>query len=176
MRRRQPKRGTGVAVSETLVLCYHAVSERWPAELSVTPDRLEEQLTGLVAQGYRGLTFYDAVFSPLPGPKLAVTFDDAFKSVFDLAAPVLARAGVPGTVFVPTAHAGARRMVWPGIDQWVGTEHEDELEAMSWADLRELADRGWEIGSHTRTHPHLTTVDDRTLADELEGSRERCAE
>jgi molybdopterin biosynthesis enzyme len=31
-------------VADVLVLCYHAVSERWPAALSVTPDAIEEQL------------------------------------------------------------------------------------------------------------------------------------
>ena len=35
---------------------------------------------------------------------------------------------------------------------------------MSWAELRTLADAGWEIGSHTVTHPHLTQLDDATLA------------
>jgi peptidoglycan/xylan/chitin deacetylase (PgdA/CDA1 family) len=45
---------------------------------------------------------------------------------------------------------------------------------MSWAELRRLADAGWEIGAHTRTHPHLTHVDDARLAEELRGSRADC--
>jgi peptidoglycan/xylan/chitin deacetylase (PgdA/CDA1 family) len=43
---------------------------------------------------------------------------------------------------------------------------------MSWDQLGELAEAGWEIGSHTRTHPHLTTLDDETLREELVRSRE----
>jgi peptidoglycan/xylan/chitin deacetylase (PgdA/CDA1 family) len=43
---------------------------------------------------------------------------------------------------------------------------------MSWAQLRELADAGWEIGSHTRTHPRLTQLADEELARELGESRE----
>ena len=31
---------------------------------------------------------------------------------------------------------------------------------MSWDQLGGLAEAGWEIGSHTRTHPHLTQVGD----------------
>src|SRR5205807_2801894 len=57
-----------VAVSDLLVLCYHAVSERWPADLSVTPVSLREQLGSLVARGYRGLTFADAVLGPPDEP------------------------------------------------------------------------------------------------------------
>jgi peptidoglycan/xylan/chitin deacetylase (PgdA/CDA1 family) len=43
---------------------------------------------------------------------------------------------------------------------------------MSWDELRGLAELGWELGSHTRSHPHLTSLPDRELAEELEGSRE----
>ena len=43
---------------------------------------------------------------------------------------------------------------------------------MSWAAAAELAAAGWEIGSHTMTHPLLTLVDGDRLRDELEGSRE----
>jgi peptidoglycan/xylan/chitin deacetylase (PgdA/CDA1 family) len=33
---------------------------------------------------------------------------------------------------------------------------------------------GWEVGSHTCSHPHLTTLDDLALADELERSKAAC--
>src|SRR3712207_7434183 len=45
---------------------------------------------------------------------------------------------------------------------------------MSWDQLRELADGGWEVGSHTVTHPHLTQVDDAELARQLADSRAEC--
>jgi peptidoglycan/xylan/chitin deacetylase (PgdA/CDA1 family) len=47
---------------------------------------------------------------------------------------------------------------------------------MAWDDLGELADRGWEIGSHTCSHPRLTTCDDDSLAHELVSSRACCEE
>ena len=55
-------------MSDVLVLCYHAVSPRWPADLSVTPEAFERQLQLLVGRGYRGATFHDAVTSPADGP------------------------------------------------------------------------------------------------------------
>ena len=44
-------------MGDPLVLCYHAVSERWPAPLSVTPDAFERQLRRLSRGGFRGVTF-----------------------------------------------------------------------------------------------------------------------
>jgi peptidoglycan/xylan/chitin deacetylase (PgdA/CDA1 family) len=162
---------------DVLVLCYHAVSEDWTAPLSVRPEQLAHQLESLVRRGYRGATFSDAVTQPSAGRTLAVTFDDAFLSVGQLALPILSGLGLPGTVFVPTdfPDSGAP-LRWPGVDHWLDTPHARELEPLSWSGLRELADRGWEVGSHTRSHPHLTGLEDGQLADELAGARQALEE
>ena len=162
-------------VPDLLVLSYHAVSESWPAALSVTPERFERQMGALVGAGYRGATLSDAASEPPAGKTLAVTFDDGYRSVLTHAFPVLERLRLPATVFVPTDFVGTEEpMSWPGVDHWLGGRHERELVPLSWAELRTLSSSGWEIGSHTCTHPHLTRLDDDRLADELGRSRARC--
>lgn len=85
------------------------------------------------------------------------------------------RLGLPGTVFAPTAYAGTDRLMgWDGYDVWLGTEHEEELRCMSWDELNGLAEDGWEIGSHTRTHPRLSQLGDDEIAEELSASRQDC--
>jgi peptidoglycan/xylan/chitin deacetylase (PgdA/CDA1 family) len=164
-------------VGEVLVLCYHAVSERFPASLAVSPDALRNQLGILVRRGYRGATFSGSISEPREGRTLAVTFDDAYRSVFRLALPILAEYGLPGTVFAPTAYIGAERpMRWPGIDRWHGTPHESELVPCSWPELELLVEAGWEVGSHTRTHPRLPELTDGELMTELSQSRRECEE
>jgi peptidoglycan/xylan/chitin deacetylase (PgdA/CDA1 family) len=160
-------------MADVLVLCYHAVSERFPAALSVTPEAFERQLRLLSRAGYRGATFEDAVRAG-DGRTVAITFDDAYLSVLELAKPLLDEAGFPATVYAPTAYLDTpeRPLAWDGIEQWLGGEHEQELLPMSWDQLGGLAEAGWEIGSHTRTHPHLTTLDDGSLREELVRSRE----
>jgi peptidoglycan/xylan/chitin deacetylase (PgdA/CDA1 family) len=44
---------------------------------------------------------------------------------------------------------------------------------MDWNMLREIAERGVEIGGHTSTHAHLTRLSDAELRHELRDSRER---
>jgi peptidoglycan/xylan/chitin deacetylase (PgdA/CDA1 family) len=164
-------------MTEVLVLCYHAVSPTWNAALSVTPDALEAQLSRLSRRGWRGATFRQAVLDP-PWPRtLVVTFDDAFLSVLTRARPILSELGLPGTVFAPTAFAAKRqKLLWSGVEQWSETEHAHELDGMSWDDLAVLDSDGWEVASHTRSHPRLTRLDDPTLRFELEESRRECAE
>ncbi len=162
-------------MNEVLVLCYHAVSEDWNANLSITPRRLESQLGRLVRRGYRGVTFTEAVSSPPPGKALAVTFDDGYRSVLDRGLPVLERLGLVGSVFVVTRFVGSGRpMSWPGVDRWVGGPHERELVPLDQEGIGRLTGAGWEVGSHTVSHPRLTRLDDPSLAAELSESRSEC--
>ena len=157
---------------EILVLGYHGLSDTWPDMTAVRPDAFEEHVELLVRRGYRGATFSDALTAPRAEKTVVITFDDACRSVFEHALPVLSRFGLPATVFVPTDYAGTDTpMGWAGFDRWLGTPHEPELACMSWDTLSALADAGWEVGSHTHSHPRLATVGDAPLEGELRESR-----
>jgi peptidoglycan/xylan/chitin deacetylase (PgdA/CDA1 family) len=164
-------------MKDVLVLCYHAVSERWPSELAVSPELLDAQVAGLKRRGYRATTFTRAVTDPPWGRTMAITFDDAYRSTLEHGLPVLARHEVPATVYAPTDFVGSDApMSWPGIEEWVDGPHAGELLCLGWDGLAELAEAGWEVGSHTRSHPRLPRVDDAELARELGDSRELIAE
>lgn len=141
-----------------LVLCYHAVSESWDHRLSLTPTRLLAQVRML-----RRLA------------PVHVTFDDAFSSILTVL-PTLQDAGVPVTVFVCSGFAdhGA-----PLLIPELATDDRRELaglRTLSWPELRELAESGVALGSHTVSHAHLTTLDDDRLTAELRESKRRIEE
>jgi peptidoglycan/xylan/chitin deacetylase (PgdA/CDA1 family) len=160
---------------DVLILCYHALSPTWTAALSISPARFERQMAIISSRGYRGATFTEAASNPPRGRVVAVTFDDAFRTVITLARPVLDRFGFPATVFAPTELVDSEPPVtWPGVERWLGGPAEQELALMSWAELRALADAGWEIGSHTASHARLTKLDDGVLDEELRGSKAAC--
>jgi peptidoglycan/xylan/chitin deacetylase (PgdA/CDA1 family) len=142
--------------ARALVLRYHAVSSSWPHRLAVTPESFERQLRALLHDGMR--------------PR--VTFDGAFRSV-RCVVPLLEQLAIPVTVFACTgcASTGAP-LVLPELAHEADARPED-LATMSWDELRELAGRGIAVGSHTAHHPHLRTLDDDELREELVGSRER---
>jgi peptidoglycan/xylan/chitin deacetylase (PgdA/CDA1 family) len=163
-------------MAEVLVLCYHALSDSWEAPLALSPDLFERQVSLLMRRGWRGTTFRDAVRNPPAAKTLALTFDDAFASVYEHAFPILSSLGVPATVFAPTSFMSERQpLQWNGIDHWLQTQSASELRGMSWEDLGCLQQAGWEVGSHTRTHPRLTSLDDKEMRDELAESRREIA-
>ncbi|HSK49829.1 MAG TPA: polysaccharide deacetylase family protein [Solirubrobacterales bacterium] len=164
-------------MGDLLVLCYHGVSETWPAATSVRPGDFEEQLRHFSRRGYVGATLTTALTAPPAERTLVVSFDDAHRSVLEQAAPIMERLGIPGTVFVPTDYAGGDApMAWSGYDEWLGTEHEGELLCLGWGELGGLAATGWEVGSHTCSHPRLSQLDDEQIARELRESKQICEE
>ncbi len=161
---------------DVLVLCYHAVSPGWSDPIAVTPKALDFQVRHLLDQGWQPSTFRDAVLAPPARKTLAVTFDDGFASVMTLGAPILESLGVAATVFAPTAFmSGGQTLSWPELSHWLQTPDAGELAAMDWNDLGVLAEQGWEIGSHTRTHPHLLELGKADIEAELAESRDECA-
>lgn len=160
---------------DLVILCYHAVCDDWPSVGAIETAALDRQLRHLLKRRYRPLTLSEALTRRPAGRAFVVTFDDAFRSVLDRGLPILERLGVPATVFVPTDFANeALPMTWSNLGKWIGTRFERELSCMSWDDLRSLSDAGWEIGSHTCSHPDLTTVHRDAAAVELERSKEAC--
>lgn len=175
--RASPARDSPSGYGDLVVLCYHGISETWPASTSVRPAEFEAQLEYFADRGYRGATLSAALASPPTARTVVVTFDDAHRSVWELAREPLARLGIPGTVYAPTDYvSGKRPMAWDGYDRWLGGEHEGELACMSWEQLGELAAAGWEVGSHTCSHPHLSRLGEAEIASELSGSRRACEE
>lgn len=166
-----------MAGGDLLILCYHAVSDSWPAVGAVEPAALDRQLRHLLRRRYRPLTLSAALAADPRERRLVVSFDDAFDSVLERGLPVLQRLGVPATLFVPTDFAAeAAPMTWSTLGKWVGTPHEDELRCMSWDGVRRLAAGGWEIGSHTCSHPRLTSLERVEASAELVRSKQICEE
>ena len=152
-----------------LVLCYHAVSADWDHPLAVRPETLTRQVRALVRWGWKPAGASDVVAGR--SRALHVTFDDAYRSVAG-ALPALDRLGVRPTVFACTDYAAeGRRLELPPLDRLPAADR-DELATMSWDGLRDLAERGAEIGSHTRSHPDLRLLSEGELHEELTASRD----
>jgi len=102
-----------------LVLAWHNVDPTWcfPAPGGAGALGLERQLAFLarrcnvvpLAEGLRALDQDD----PLPPRAVALTFDDGYRDQLELAAPMLARLGLPATFFlVPGLLDGTARPWW----------------------------------------------------------------
>ncbi len=153
------------------VLCYHSVSNDWDDELAVTERAFEWQLTAMLRRRFRPVAAETAIAGG--GHLFHVTFDDAYRDIAG-ALDKLERLRVPATVFAATSFAdGGRPLAVPELLNEIAA-HSDRLATMDWDELRDLVARGFEIGSHTVSHPHLPRLSDAELDAELLDSRLRC--
>ncbi|MGD9526210.1 MAG: polysaccharide deacetylase family protein [Dehalococcoidia bacterium] len=160
---RRPAEGSGSAALP--VLMYHAVP-RTEADaagdpLAVTAARLREQLEALREDGWRLLGLTDALdaLSADPAAKIAaLTFDDGLLDFLN-AADVLDELGAGATLYVPSGLVAADEVPV------------DRRKMLNWAELSELAARGFEIGSHSRNHRALDVRNSSELMEEVVASR-----
>ncbi len=97
---------------------------------------------------------------------VAITFDDAFLSVKENAIPILKEYGLPAAIFVPAGNLGQP-------PRWEMPENctNKNRTVMSKEQIAELDNDGFEIFSHTVSHPVLTEIDNNKLQHELTCSK-----
>lgn len=138
-----------------------------PPGLTVSDMHFRRQIAWLAARGYSSATVEDCISHVCGNPSsrslIAITFDDAYASLCDNAFPILQHYGFTALVFVPTALIG-QTTIWDEREGWSSEAIMSEEQIRTW-----LA-RGIEFGSHTRTHPNLTMLDDAELENEIVGS------
>ena len=96
------------------VLMYHHIDSNVPTDMTVSPERFEEQIAALTQNGWHSVTIAQLIDyvdhgTPLPPKPILITFDDGYTSNLELAAPILERYGQHGVVFVIGINAGQER-------------------------------------------------------------------
>lgn len=143
------------------ILCYHQFTRSGAPQhrLELRARDFEAQLRFMRDAGYEFLSFAELaeimrLERPMPEKAVVLTIDDGYESVYDVAWPLLRKYGARATLFVYTDFVGGG-------------------DAMSWDQLRELADSPLiEVESHGKSHTSLASIPGD---EELERYRARLA-
>jgi peptidoglycan/xylan/chitin deacetylase (PgdA/CDA1 family) len=152
--------GCPVMSQRVLVLVYHGVAAG-PRPLFIEPELFRSHLDCLDAWGARTVTVSQLAAAirsaeDLPPRSVALTFDDGFQNVVDVAIPMLAERGFTATVYCVAGHLG-------GHNDW-GTPHEaPRTPLLSASDVADISAAGFEIGSHGMSHARLDRLDQGAL-------------
>lgn len=135
------------------VICLHRVNDDKGDDLT-TPVSVFEQFLRSIKSDYNPISFRQLVESlhrrePIPANAVAITFDDGYRDNRTIAAPLLKQYDMPATFFVTSDYIGTDR-VFPW-DSEIGARYP----MMSWDDVRDLANMGFDIGGHTMNHIDL---------------------
>lgn len=140
------------------ILTYHRVNDIPGDRLSVHPQEFEKQMSWLKEHGYAGVSVKEGLGrlrahdEPIP---IAITFDDGYLDNFTSAFPILKKYLFYGTIYTITSYISNSR----------------DRTYLNWDEIREMKEYGIEIGSHTVTHPRLTSVDSVKVKEEVQQSK-----
>jgi peptidoglycan/xylan/chitin deacetylase (PgdA/CDA1 family) len=150
---------------------YHSISrpEDENDALCVSPERFEAQMLHLERHNLRGVSMRELCRAMNTGGArslVGLSFDDGYEDFLSSALPTLETLGFSATLFVVAGMLGEE-------NTW---EHRGgprpHLRLLEADGVREVSERGMEVGSHTVTHPRLSGMDPETLAREVGDSRQ----
>lgn len=150
------------------ILVYHKIDPRLEWGITrISPTYFKRQIELLARSGYQTISFHELFQKDFSNPdrkKIILTFDDAYQSIYQFAFPILKTYHFTASLFVISDFVGCHNQ-WDIHLGWRKFKHLD------WKEINVLVQAGWEIGSHSSTHPDLRKCSDERLLDELLNSR-----
>src|SRR6266481_5292530 len=133
--------------AQTIIFCYHRLVDkiRYPGT-EITPAAFEAQMKELKDRGITVISMQDLLAwkrgeKNIPPRAAVVSFDDGWKSQYEVGWPIMKKYGYPFTMFIYTE--GVRGGSLGGG------------EAITWEQLADMRDNGVDIEAHTATHQDL---------------------
>jgi peptidoglycan/xylan/chitin deacetylase (PgdA/CDA1 family) len=148
---------------------YHAIgsSAHDPNQLFTSPERFEAQMRYLKQHGMQGVSVRELVRRVNSGNSeglVGLTFDDGYKDFLTAAVPVMEKFHFTATVFAVAGMLGRE-------NDWAHTYNpRPRLKLLTAEELRAVAERGMEVGSHSMTHPKLPALAVEQLEKEIRES------
>lgn len=153
------------------IVCYHSISEEerqiFERHIRYYTDRYDViSMTDAVDIINSDRTDY--------GRCLVITFDDSFKDNYEVAAPILRKYSIPACFFVVAHFVSLEEKDKGKLEHFAkDVFYTGEVKRnMGWAEVGKLSQSGFEIGSHTNTHPFLTKLPIEEAKRELFESKE----
>lgn len=128
------------------ILCYHHVDLPKKTNYSVSRKQFLDHLDVLARAGYKivSLEQVDAYYAgkaDIPSRSAVITFDDGNIGAYTVAYPLLKKRKIPWTLFI-----------YPEV-----LNRGESKYSVTWPQVREMAENGVTIGSHSYSHHFLTS-------------------
>jgi peptidoglycan/xylan/chitin deacetylase (PgdA/CDA1 family) len=134
------------SAGSAVILAYHRFGEGQFPSTSIRMEQFKSHIAELKRKRYNILPINEIVQKindrkKLPDFTVGISIDDAYRSVYEKAWPLLREAKIPFTLFISTDVVDRQATGY-----------------MSWNQIRELKSAGVTIGSQTKSHKHLPLI------------------
>lgn len=141
--------------SSAAIFVYHRFGENTFPSTNIKISQFKQHINELVKNDYNVMDvskIIDHIINKkdLPEKTIGITIDDAYKSIYSNAWPILKAAGLPFTIFVSTALIDSKSKKY-----------------MNWEQIKELSNAGVTIGNHTVNHLNLVSKTEKVVKKEV---------
>lgn len=140
--------------NHSTIFVYHHVSDKTPKSTSISPKLFEEHLKYLIKNNYK-IWSLEKILNQLtynktiPKKTVAITFDDAYKSIYTKAYIILKKYKAPFTVFINTSTINNASNLY-----------------LTWNELKKMQPL-INYGSHSHYHKFLIRKEKKFIRDDL---------
>lgn len=148
--------GSATREVQATILCYHVVQSPIDTVFAVEREKFHEQMRYLATTGYNVIPLADLLDyisgkrESLPPNPVVITVDDGWRCTYTEIYPELKKLGFPFTVFIYP------KFIQKGPNPY----------AMSWDEVKQMAEEGVDIQSHSFSHPYLTYRHNASLSED----------
>ena len=140
------KAGSIVESRSAVILAYHRFGEPQFSSTNIRIEQFKSHILELQKEQYNVLPISEIIQKinnkeKIPKYTIGISIDDAYRSVFEKAWPLLKGAKLPFTLFLSTDAIDRRARRY-----------------MNWDEIRELKSNGVTIGNQTKSHKHLPLI------------------
>lgn len=159
------------AIADRLpILTFHALDDEDRSAIAYSPVGFARALEALQRLTPRALELTEVGArlrsgAGFPARAVVLTFDDGYRSVYEIAFPLLLRYGLRTTVFLTVGRGGT------GADDRLPSMNGRPM--LSWGEIRAMHRAGITLGAHTLTHPDLTRLPLHRVQEEIWESKAR---
>lgn len=149
--------------SHAVILMYHRFGEGTYPTTNIKTEQFIQQLDFFENNGFKVWPLSKIVHHlknkiQMPDKVLAITIDDAYLSVYQIAYPLMLDRKIPFTLFVAS-----------------GVVDDNYVAYMDWEQIKDMADHGVELGNHSANHLHLVQNKEK-VSNEISSSQLRIVE
>ncbi|MEJ2414360.1 MAG: tetratricopeptide repeat protein, partial [Sulfurimonas sp.] len=163
---------------EVPVLLYHCIGSKPQNDYWIATDEFNAQMQALQDNNYTSVVMkdiydYQNYGDELPQNPVVISFDDGCKNLYTDAFPILKKHGFIAEVYLIADAVGDSKE--ERIDNKQGTDatklgetgQTSLTEYLVWPEIQEMSDYGIVFGSHSKSHPYMSELDDANLTYQL---------
>jgi peptidoglycan/xylan/chitin deacetylase (PgdA/CDA1 family) len=161
-------------MNKPIILAYHSINDQRSDSLSVSTKNFRWQIEYYLKRGYKTITLEDYALKKYSDNQkiLIITFDDGYVDNYYQAFPILKELKCTAQIFLTVDFIDTNNIFWWDENK-IETGKLNDFLTLNLSQIIEMREYGISFGSHTLSHPKLSTINIEDAKHEIRESKKK---